>query len=119
MPIWKKPSDMFEFEKPKTSRGGWCYDCGHYRLTIREARAVARRLNKLEQENAQLTNRVIAVEFVGKKPYWKQACGHEQRFIVSGTGGTNWCALCEIEGLEQIAAMWAQTLREAKEATDG
>lgn len=29
----------------------------------------------------------------------KQPCGHERRFVVSTDEGTNWCALCELQGV--------------------
>jgi len=99
-----------------------CHDCGSERdftMTATQALAVARELNRLETENRGLSQMLAVSTLAVARPHQKQACGHEQRFIVSSGGGTNWCALCEIEGLEQMAAMWAQTLREAKEATDG
>ena len=112
-----------------------CRICGKsrwYLLCDIEAKAVARKLNNLETENKRLSallaaSTLSAARFgrqrddaialfraanrMALRLYQKMPCGHEQRFVVSRDEGTNWCALCEIEGLEEIARMWAASIR--------
>jgi hypothetical protein len=100
---------------------GWCYDCGHYRLTELEACAVSRKLAQLdrfERELRELTaaqadtlNRFLDIDKKAgavarelARQYQKQSCGHERRFTVTGDDGdigeprgtTQWCALGEL-----------------------
>lgn len=90
-----------------------CYCCErpqHYHMDQCQALAVARELNRLEKRCRWLEHRAIALNFAGRKMYWKQGCGHERRFIVSDGAVGDWCALCEVKGLEEIARMWAHNL---------
>jgi len=112
-----------------------CWHCGEERefcMTASQARAVARKLNNLEIENkglsAMLAASTLSVGRLGRRCnnaiaffraanrmalrlHQKMACGHERRFVVGENEGTNWCTLCEIEGLEEIARMWAASIR--------
>ena len=100
-----------------------CYNCGRprfYRLTQRQARAVARELNKLGVENkglsAMLAASTLSVGRLGRqcnnaialfkaanrivfRPYQKMPCGHERRFIAKEPAGTEWCVLCQVMSL--------------------
>jgi len=81
-------------------------------------RALLPRIAELNQSEEEF---VVDPASAGEdaKLYQKQPCGHEARFIVSSEddiggsdrGVTNWCALCELEGLEEIAKMWATEVR--------
>ena len=90
-----------------------CEHCGGphtYEMTYAQARAVSRRLNNLETENKGLSAVLAAATLSISRAHQKQPCGHEYRYVAKDKAIGDWCTLCEVEGLEQMARMWAHDL---------
>lgn len=128
-----------------------CHGCErprYYQLTQRQARAVARKLNRLAYLSAKFQQlndgwqRDIRYwvsdlrESMERKyqldaMYKLQPCGHERRFIVTGDdkdidpkgksdrGKSGWCVLCELQGVRTSnEALLDKMTISLKEATD-
>ncbi len=101
---------------------GWDLECRncerarYYRLTQSQARAVARKLNKLEKErdDARRWYRNI-VNADEARYHLPQPCGHERRLIVNAAEGANRCVLCELSILRRRIRWLANIEKEAND----